>query len=181
MTLVWLISLQGPPRPNWLLESAIRILSSQIKALVQYVSHSFYWGIIFWKLGSLKMIKEVTQTHLGSKEGKKAWSSIAKNSAIYVKPRKKCSQSGQILYPVEVGPKRPSISKLLFCILCHNFWTNWGSDMFSTSKWQSEPQFVEGGKLARNGQKTTMYISLVSQVRKNIFAFCVITSEPIEV
>jgi hypothetical protein len=40
---------------------------------------------------------------------------------------------------------------------------------------------VDGGKLARNGGKTTIYISWVSQVRKNIFAFCVITSEPIEV
>ena len=40
---------------------------------------------------------------------------------------------------------------------------------------------VDGGKLARNGQKTTIYISWVSQVRKNIFAFCVITSKPIKV
>ena len=41
--------------------------------------------------------------------------------------------------------------------------------------------YVDGGKLARNGRKMTIYISWVSQVRKNIFAFCVITSEPIEV
>jgi hypothetical protein len=41
--------------------------------------------------------------------------------------------------------------------------------------------YVDGRKLARNGQKMTFYISSVSQVRKNIFAFCVITSEPIEV
>ena len=41
--------------------------------------------------------------------------------------------------------------------------------------------YVDGGNLARNGQKMTNYISWVSQVRKNIFAFCVITSEPIEV
>jgi hypothetical protein len=39
---------------------------------------------------------------------------------------------------------------------------------------------VNGRKLARNGPKTTIYISRVSQVRKNIFAFCVITSESIE-
>ena len=29
------------------------------------------------------------------------------------------------------------------CILCHNVWTNWGIDLFSTSKWPSEPQFCE--------------------------------------
>ena len=40
--------------------------------------------------------------------------------------------------------------------------------------------YVDGGKFARNGRKTTIYISGVSQVQKNIFAFCVITFEPIE-
>ena len=40
----------------------------------------------------------------------------------------------------------------------------------------------DGGKLARNGRKTTIYILCVSQVQKNIFpAFCFITFEPIEV
>ena len=29
------------------------------------------------------------------------------------------------------------------CILCHNVWTNWDTDPFSTSKWPSEPQFCE--------------------------------------
>ena len=41
--------------------------------------------------------------------------------------------------------------------------------------------YVDGEKLARNGRKTTIYILWVSQVRKNIFAFCVITFEPIEI
>ena len=44
------------------------------------------------------------------------------------------------------------------CVLCHNFWSNQGIDPFSTSKWQSEPQFlnniyVDGDKLAINGHK----------------------------
>ena len=82
--------------------------------------------------------------------------------------------------------RSPSSSNLLFCVLCHNFWTNWGSDLFSTSKWPSDLSFVkntyvDGGKLARNGRNTTIYISWVSQVRKYIFAFFVITSEPIKV
>ena len=51
-----------------------------------------------------------------------------------------------------------SISNCPICILHYNFWTNWGSDLFSTSKWPSEPQFCEiylcsCRKLARNGQK----------------------------
>jgi hypothetical protein len=41
--------------------------------------------------------------------------------------------------------------------------------------------YVDGRKLARIGRKTTIYILRIRQVRKNIFAFCVITSEPIEV
>ena len=35
---------------------------------------------------------------------------------------------------------------LHFCMffhLCHNFWANSGIDLFSTSKWLSEPQFCE--------------------------------------
>ena len=31
----------------------------------------------------------------------------------------------------------------LRCILSHNFWTNYDLDLFSTSKWPSEPQFCE--------------------------------------
>ena len=39
------------------------------------------------------------------------------------------------------------------CILCHNCWTNWGTDPFSTSR-PSEPQFyVDGEKLARKVPK----------------------------
>ena len=41
--------------------------------------------------------------------------------------------------------------------------------------------YVDSKKLARNGRQTTIYISWVSQVRKNIFAFCFITFELIEV
>ena len=41
---------------------------------------------------------------------------------------------------------------------------------------------VDGGKVARNSREMTIYISGVSQVRKNIFAFCFILAfEPIEV
>ena len=40
--------------------------------------------------------------------------------------------------------------------------------------------YVDGRKLARNGQNTTIYILWVSQVQKNIFAFSVWTIEPIE-
>ena len=29
-------------------------------------------------------------------------------------------------------------------VLCHNFWTNWGTDTFSNSKWPFEPQLCEG-------------------------------------
>ena len=29
------------------------------------------------------------------------------------------------------------------CILCHDFWTNYDLDLFSTSKWPSELQFCE--------------------------------------
>ena len=29
------------------------------------------------------------------------------------------------------------------CILCHNFWTNYDLDLFSTSKWPSDLQFCE--------------------------------------
>ena len=48
-------------------------------------------------------------------------------------------------------------------ILCHNGWTNWGTDPVSTSKWPSEPQFCERyscrwRKLARNGHKTTILV-----------------------
>jgi hypothetical protein len=31
----------------------------------------------------------------------------------------------------------------LRCILCHNFWTNYDLDLFSTSKWPSDLQFCE--------------------------------------
>ena len=31
----------------------------------------------------------------------------------------------------------------LICVLCHNFWTNFDLDLFSTSKWPSELQFCE--------------------------------------
>ena len=31
----------------------------------------------------------------------------------------------------------------LICVLCHNFWTNYDLDLFSTSKWPSELQFCE--------------------------------------
>ena len=31
----------------------------------------------------------------------------------------------------------------LFFHFCHNFWANWGIDLFSTSKWLSEHQFCE--------------------------------------
>ena len=39
---------------------------------------------------------------------------------------------------------------------------------------------IDGGKLARNDQKLAIYHFVDSQVQKNIFAFCVITFEPIE-
>ena len=48
----------------------------------------------------------------------------------------------------------------LICVLCHNFWTNYNLDLFSTSKWPSELQFCErclcrwqkiGLKLSKNG------------------------------
>ena len=41
------------------------------------------------------------------------------------------------------------------CILCHNFWTNWDLEPWSTSKWPSEPQFCERWtyKWRKNGQK----------------------------
>jgi hypothetical protein len=41
--------------------------------------------------------------------------------------------------------------------------------------------YVNSRKLARNGRKTAIYLFVSSQVQKNIFAFCVITFEPIEV
>ena len=41
--------------------------------------------------------------------------------------------------------------------------------------------YVDGKKLARNGRKLAIYYFVNSQVQKNIFAFCVITMEPIEV
>ena len=37
-----------------------------------------------------------------------------------------------------------------FCVLCHNCCTNHDSDLFSTSKWLSKPQFWVG---TENGQK----------------------------
>ena len=51
------------------------------------------------------------------------------------------------------------------CILSHNFWMNQGSDLFSTSKWPSQPQFCEiwshsYQKIAWNGRKMTIYHSL---------------------
>jgi hypothetical protein len=41
--------------------------------------------------------------------------------------------------------------------------------------------FSDSRNLARNDQKTAIYHFVSSQVQKNIFAFCVITFEPIEV
>ena len=41
--------------------------------------------------------------------------------------------------------------------------------------------YVDSGKLARNGRKTALYRFVSNQVQKNIFAFCVINFEPIEV
>jgi hypothetical protein len=40
--------------------------------------------------------------------------------------------------------------------------------------------YVNSRKLARNGRKTAIYHFVSSQVQKNMFAFCVITFEPIE-
>ena len=41
--------------------------------------------------------------------------------------------------------------------------------------------YVDDGKLARNGRETAIYHFVSSQVKKNIFAFCIITFEPIKV
>ena len=46
----------------------------------------------------------------------------------------------------------------LICVLCHNFWTNYDLDLFSTSKWLSDLQFCERykgcvEKMARNCHK----------------------------
>ena len=38
--------------------------------------------------------------------------------------------------------KGPTVCCLI-CVLCHNFWTNYDLDLFSTSKWPSELQFCE--------------------------------------
>ena len=38
--------------------------------------------------------------------------------------------------------KRPTLFGLR-CIFCHNFWTNYDLDLFSTSKWPSDLQFCE--------------------------------------
>ena len=41
--------------------------------------------------------------------------------------------------------------------------------------------YVDNGKLAKNSQKMTIYHFVSSQVQKTIFAFCVMTFEPIKV
>ena len=38
--------------------------------------------------------------------------------------------------------KGPTVCCLM-CVLCHNVWTNYDLDLFSTSKWPSELQFCE--------------------------------------
>ena len=38
--------------------------------------------------------------------------------------------------------KGPTVCRLI-CVLCHNFWTNYDLDLFSTSKWPLELQFCE--------------------------------------
>ena len=38
--------------------------------------------------------------------------------------------------------KGPTVCRLI-CVLCHNFWTNYYLDLFSTSKWLSELQFCD--------------------------------------
>ncbi len=38
--------------------------------------------------------------------------------------------------------KGPTVCHFI-CVLCHNFWTNYDLDLFSTSKWPSEPCFCE--------------------------------------
>ena len=38
--------------------------------------------------------------------------------------------------------KGPTVCRLA-CVLCHNFWTNYNLDLFSTSKWPSKLQFCE--------------------------------------
>ena len=57
-----------------------------------------------------------------------------------------------------------SISNCPICVLCHNFWTNQGLDLISTSKWPSEPQFSERKthswlKMARKGHKEPFSLS----------------------
>ena len=41
------------------------------------------------------------------------------------------------------------------CNLCHRFWFNWDLDMFTSSKWPSEPKFCERYLCSwqKNGQK----------------------------
>ena len=55
-------------------------------------------------------------------------------------------------------PKLKKKSKIKNCVLYWSFWSDWGLDMFSTSKWPSEPKFCEryyvvGKKMTRNGCK----------------------------
>ena len=80
------------------------------------------------------------------------------------------------------------------CILCHNCCTNHDSDLFSTSKWPSEPPFVKdfhlvGTKMARNGCKMAIYQMQILMI--NLWfsqdlarlqgTFCVIPFEPIKI
>ena len=52
---------------------------------------------------------------------------------------------------------------VFLCVFCHNYCTNHDSDLFSASKWTSEPQFCErfffivGTKMSRNGRNMAIY------------------------
>ena len=48
--------------------------------------------------------------------------------------------------------KGPTVFRLR-CVLCHNFWTNYDLDLFSTSKWPSDLQFCERGGCRKNDWK----------------------------
>ena len=74
--------------------------------------------------------------------------------------------------------KGPTVCHFI-CVLCHNFWTNYDLDLFSTSKWPSELQFCEkylckldGKKLARHGLKTATYYaaSFLLHCRRVLFS-----------
>ena len=73
------------------------------------------------------------------------------------------------------APEKRFFSQIWYgniCILWHNCWTNLATDMLSTSKWPSEPNFLKYfhivcKKMTGNGRK----IAFVSQKFRDFFSY----------